>query len=63
MTSTEKYPPLHIAAFGLCLGLTIPFFQEIPWPNVKTSSRIIARYSYGMYLSQFAIQLFRFSNP
>ena len=60
MTSTEKYLPLHIAAFGLCLGLAIPLFREIPWSSVKTVSRIIARYSYGIYLSHFAVQLYCF---
>jgi peptidoglycan/LPS O-acetylase OafA/YrhL len=60
MTSTDKYLPFHIAAFGLCLGLAIPLFHEIPWSSVKAASRIIARYSYGIYLSHFAIQLFCF---
>lgn len=63
MTSTERFLPFQIAGFGLCLGLTITLFHEIPWAFVKTTSRIIARYSYGIYLSHFAIQLFCFSDP
>jgi peptidoglycan/LPS O-acetylase OafA/YrhL len=60
MTSTDRYLPFHIAAFGLCLGLAIPLFHEIPWSSVKSASHIIARYSYGIYLSHFAIQLYCF---
>jgi len=63
MTSTERYLPLHIAGFGVCLGIAIPCFHEIPWPKVQTVSRVIARYSYGIYLSHFAIQLFCFTSP
>jgi peptidoglycan/LPS O-acetylase OafA/YrhL len=63
MTAVEKYSPLSIAAFGLCLGLAIPRFREIQWKAAKTTSRIIARYSYGIYLTHFPIMLFVLSVP
>jgi peptidoglycan/LPS O-acetylase OafA/YrhL len=61
LTVTEKFAWLHIAVFGLCLGLCVPYFKEIPWPRVRQAAKIVARYSYSIYLSHFAIQLFVFS--
>jgi len=58
----ERFLPLHIAAFGLCLGLSVPLFKEIPWNRIKSASRIVARYSYGIYLSHFPIQIYIFDN-
>jgi peptidoglycan/LPS O-acetylase OafA/YrhL len=63
MITTGVYLPLGIAAFGLCLGLAIPLFREIQWSTVKTGSRIIARYSYGIYLTHFPIMLFVLNDP
>lgn len=62
MTATKRYSPLNIGAFGLCLGLAIPLFREIQWSAVTTASRIIARYSYGIYLTHFPIMLFVMSD-
>jgi peptidoglycan/LPS O-acetylase OafA/YrhL len=63
MTTTEKYLPLGIALFGLCLGLAIPLFRDIQWNAATRASRIIARYGYGIYLSHFPIMVFVLSNP
>lgn len=63
MIATGKYIPLGIAAFGLCLGLVIPLFREIQWGVATTASRIIARYSYGIYLSHFPIMVYVLSSP
>jgi peptidoglycan/LPS O-acetylase OafA/YrhL len=63
MTATGKYLPLGIATFGLCLGLLIPLFREIPWSAVTTVSRLVARYSYGIYLTHFPIMVFVLSSP
>jgi peptidoglycan/LPS O-acetylase OafA/YrhL len=61
--ATGRYLPLGIAGFGLCLGLVIPLFREIRWKTVITASRIIARYSYGIYLTHFPIMLFVLNDP
>jgi peptidoglycan/LPS O-acetylase OafA/YrhL len=63
MTAAPSYLPLHIAAFGICLGLAIPLFREIPWSHIRTASRITARYSYSIYLSHFPIMVYVFSDP
>ncbi|HEV2991103.1 MAG TPA: acyltransferase [Candidatus Angelobacter sp.] len=63
MTAAPSYLPLHIAACGICLGLAIPLFREIPWSHVRTASRITARYSYSIYLSHFPIMVYVFSDP
>jgi peptidoglycan/LPS O-acetylase OafA/YrhL len=47
-------------AFCLALGFTIPWFREIPWKPVKAAAKTIAKYSYGIYLSHFAIMEFAF---
>jgi len=62
MTASKRYSHLNIGAFGLCLGLAIPLFREIQWSAVTTASRIIARYSYGIYLTHFPIMLFVMSD-
>lgn len=54
----ERFLPLSIAAFGLCLGLAIPQFLEIQWSAANTVSKIIARYSYGIYLAHFPIMVY-----
>jgi peptidoglycan/LPS O-acetylase OafA/YrhL len=63
IASTEKYGALSVAVFGLGLGLVIPMFREIAWDSLKTVSRIVARYSYGIYLAHFPIMLWVMGNP
>jgi peptidoglycan/LPS O-acetylase OafA/YrhL len=63
MISNKKYAPINIAVFGLCLGLLIPLFQENQWGALRTTSKIIARYSYGSYLTHFAVILFVLNDP
>ncbi len=48
IATAPKFYPLHVAAFGLCLGLCVPLFHEIPWPIVKSASKVVARYSYSI---------------
>lgn len=62
MATNKAFDPIHIALFGLCLGLCVPHFKEIPWPRIKTASQVIARYSYAIYLSHFPIQVFVFND-
>ena len=58
MTANKKYYPLSIGVFGLCFGATIPLFREIQWNAARTGAKIIARYSYGIYLTHFPIMVF-----
>jgi peptidoglycan/LPS O-acetylase OafA/YrhL len=63
MTTTNRSAPLHVAMFGLALGLAIPLFAEVSWAPLRRAAHLVARYSYGIYLSHFAIEIFVFSNP
>ncbi|MFZ0523950.1 MAG: acyltransferase [Candidatus Acidiferrales bacterium] len=63
MIAGGKFLPLGIAAFGICLGLAIPLFREIRWSAVTKASKIIARYSYGIYLTHFPIMVYVLSSP
>jgi len=38
-------------AFCALVGLAIPWFREIRWGWLKTASKLVAHYSYGIYLS------------
>ena len=38
-------------AFCALIGLAIPWFREIRWGWLKTGSKLVAQYSYGIYLS------------
>jgi peptidoglycan/LPS O-acetylase OafA/YrhL len=46
------------AAFGACLGFLLPHFPEIKSRTIATVSRIIARYSFSIYLVHFPIILY-----
>jgi peptidoglycan/LPS O-acetylase OafA/YrhL len=58
LPSNANNLPLCIAALGLVLGVAIPLFREIQSRAVATTARIIARYSYGIYLSHFPIMVY-----
>jgi peptidoglycan/LPS O-acetylase OafA/YrhL len=60
MVAPPRHTDYYRDAFGLCLGLSIPFFREIPWAAVKRGARLVAKYSYGIYLSHFTILLIVF---
>ena len=63
MFATEKYLPFFIAALGVSLGLAIPLFREMQSKAVRFAAKIVARYSYGIYLSHFPIMLYVISSP
>jgi peptidoglycan/LPS O-acetylase OafA/YrhL len=50
-------------AFCLALGLAIPLFQEIPFQPLHAVAHVVAKYSYGIYLSHIAILMWVFSLP
>lgn len=58
MASMDRYLPFFTAVFGLTLGLAIPLFREIQWDKLRAASKIIARYSYGIYLSHFPVMIY-----
>jgi peptidoglycan/LPS O-acetylase OafA/YrhL len=51
-----------INGFSMCLalGLTLPHFVEVKSPAVRRVSHLIARYSYGIYLTHFPMMWFAF---
>jgi peptidoglycan/LPS O-acetylase OafA/YrhL len=52
----------HIANWLLCLwiGLSAPFFVELQQPIAKRIASLIARYSYGIYLTHLLVLWFAF---
>jgi peptidoglycan/LPS O-acetylase OafA/YrhL len=50
-------------AFCLTLGLAIPWFQELRFQPLVQSTKLVAKYSYGIYLSHVGIMLFLFRRP
>ena len=50
-------------AFCLALGATIPWFQEIRFPPIQLVAHIVAKYSYGIYLSHIAVVMWTFTLP
>ena len=50
-------------AFCLALGITIPLFQDIRLRPLNHLSYIIAKYSYGIYLTHGALLVLAFSLP
>jgi peptidoglycan/LPS O-acetylase OafA/YrhL len=51
MASSRQDNMFYRWAFCLALGLAIPCFKEIASKPVNTASKLIARYSYGIYLT------------
>lgn len=49
--------------FCLALGLTIPWFQEIRFGSINAVAHIVAKYSYGIYLSHVAVIIWSFGLP
>jgi peptidoglycan/LPS O-acetylase OafA/YrhL len=57
MISGREHHVYYRWAFGLLLGLIIPWFQEISWNWMASASKVVAKYSYGVYLSHVAVQM------
>ena len=49
--------------FCLGLGLAIPWFQEIQFAPIKKVAHLVAKYSYGIYLSHTAVIMWSFGLP
>ena len=63
LTATHENEMFFRWAFSLALGVAIPFFQEMNLGPLNRCASAVAKYSYGIYLSHFALQLFAFSRP
>jgi peptidoglycan/LPS O-acetylase OafA/YrhL len=52
-------------AFCLALGVLIPYFRELTWRPLTKTAAVIAKYSYGIYLSHSTVFAFAltFENP
>ena len=51
----------HRWVFCLTLGCLIPWFSDLRWPPLVAAARTVAKYSYGIYLSHYAVLGFAFS--
>lgn len=63
MLATLRHLPLFTGVFGLSLGLAIPWFREIESQKIRTASKLIARYSYSIYLTHFPIMVYVMTQP
>jgi peptidoglycan/LPS O-acetylase OafA/YrhL len=54
MVATREHDMYFRWVFCLILGLTIPWFREIRFVQLRKAAAIIAKYSYGIYLSHKA---------
>ncbi len=55
LTATREHHWLYRWAFTLILGLAIPWFRDLSWRGISVPAKLVARYSYGIYLSHLAI--------
>lgn len=62
---SRAWPTLGIAVVGIGLGTMIPLFRDISFAPLADASRLLTRYSYGIYLWHFPIIMYfvRETNP
>ena len=64
---SRHYPGEHLFwtrwVFCLALGLVIPWFREMQLGVLDRAAQILAKYSYGIYLSHGALLVIAFSVP
>ena len=60
--SSRRFTAAYAGAFGLSLGAAVPLFQEIRSQTVARAVKVIARYSYGIYLTHFPIMVYLISS-
>src|SRR5262249_55700901 len=51
MLAPQEHARLQRWLFCLILGAAIPWFKEISWKFLTRAAHLIAKYSYGIYLS------------
>lgn len=60
LSTSRADQAVHRWFFGLALGLAIPFFREISYRPLVRAAHLVAKYSYGIYLSHPAVIAFAF---
>jgi peptidoglycan/LPS O-acetylase OafA/YrhL len=63
MSASREHNVLYRWAFCIVLGCTIPWFREIGSNWLKIPAKLVARYSYGIYLSHIAVMMLCFRGP
>jgi peptidoglycan/LPS O-acetylase OafA/YrhL len=63
LVATREANMYYRWAFCLTLGLAIPWFQELRFQPLVQSTKLVAKYSYGIYLSHVGIMVFLFRLP
>jgi peptidoglycan/LPS O-acetylase OafA/YrhL len=63
MSASREHNMLYGWAFCIVLGCAIPWFWQIDWTWLTVLAKMVARYSYGIYLSHFALMLLCFRRP
>jgi peptidoglycan/LPS O-acetylase OafA/YrhL len=60
LSASRQHNILYRWAFCIVLGCAIPWFREIDWNWLTVPAKLVARYSYGIYLSHIAIMMLSF---
>jgi peptidoglycan/LPS O-acetylase OafA/YrhL len=60
MVASRESNMLYRWGFCLVLGCTIPWFRQIDWNWLTVPAKLVARYSYGIYLSHIALMMLCF---
>ena len=60
LLATRAQDMLYRWGFCLALGLVIPWFRDISWRCLTYPAKVVAKYSYGIYLSHIAVMMFAF---
>ncbi len=61
--ATHEHDMYYRWVFCLALGLAIPHFQEIRFRPLSAAAHVVAKYSYGIYLSHVAVISWCFGLP
>jgi len=60
MSASRQYNMFYRWAFCIVLGCVIPWFRDITWKWLTVPAKLVARYSYGIYLSHIALMMLCF---
>jgi peptidoglycan/LPS O-acetylase OafA/YrhL len=63
MSASREHNMLYRWAFCLVLGCAIPWFYQMGWTWLTVPAKLVARYSYGIYLSHIALMMLCFRQP